>query len=189
MIVLGIDQGRRSGWGIVRGDHVVACGSATTPKARLHAVRGLLELARHGGWAPVAVLEDHSKVPMTAGSRHKRDGGKVTRGTAQLLGMGDARGRWLELLALHGVRSCMVSPGLWRPAVLGIPKSTRTDPAKAAAVTWATRLVGSQGDGAGWSLGEDECEALAIAWWGSKAPQVAELAAMRRLRPLLKGCA
>lgn len=175
-VVLGIDQARSSGWAVVRGDRVLAMGRSTTTAKRLAAVREALALT--GGCTLVGVVEDHSGFVMSRGKKRRTD---------TLLGMGDKRGRWLELLALHGVRACMVSPDLWRPAVLGVPKSTRTDPAKDAAVTWATRLVGSQGDGAEWSLGEDECEALAIAWWGAHSPQVAELAAMRRLRPLLGG--
>lgn len=181
-ITLGIDQANRSGWSVIgEVDRLVTHGLATTCAKRFLAIEFASGYARAARLPLVAVLEDHSKVPLSAGTRHAQDRrGPVSRGTAQVLGMGDARGRWCELLDLHGIRYTTVAPKVWRRAVLGHKRVVKTDDAKRDAVVWVERMHRVQ-------VSHDEAEAIAIAHWGAHAPEVAKLAAMRRRSPVLGG--
>lgn len=129
MLVLGIDQAGKSGWAIVRAlDAIRASGVA---KKSLH-VRQVVELALgmlEPGEPLVAVLEDHSGIPLSNKTQYDKKRGHLgqrgrdyqartftypaaaqaarpdapaapTRNTATILGMGDARGMWKHELAL-----------------------------------------------------------------------------------------
>lgn len=177
-VTLGIDQAKTSGWAVLSRDGLLmASGVATTCTQRHDAVRQALAYAAPvtAGVPLVAVLEDHSHVPLR---RHSSNVGGTNPAT--VLGMGAARGRWEELLDLHGIRHATVATKVFRKRVLGLSERTKADRAKRVAVSWAAMVHGV-------SAAEDEAEAIAIAHWGAHASEVARLAAMRRRSPVLGG--
>lgn len=109
------------------------------------------------------VLEDHSTIPLSAG---QKDGKPVSRGTAQILGMGAARGRWEEALDRAGHPRAMrdtVTMHEWRGAVLGRTFArARKDVAKPEAVRWARAWRGRE------DIDEDEAEALCMLAWAAE---------------------
>lgn len=158
MIVLGIDQAATSGWCIarrvMRGDRacepeIIAHGTCREAIERRDIVRRAIDEA--GMTRIVAVYEQH-----TVGG-----GGRWNPET--MIGMGDARGRWLEQLELADVarRRCVgVTPHEWRRAMIGGGRRSREE-WKAAAVASARArgiVVGS----------DDEAEAVLIAMWGAR---------------------
>lgn len=151
-----------------------------TVQHRLEVVRFAVRKARSEGVPLVAVFEDHSGVPLSAGTKYKMNRGKdrPDRNTRVVLGMGDARGRFREQVELHGIRHTMVQPSIFRPKVLGISKYTPTEAAKREACDWARRKFGV-------NQGHDVGEATAIMWWGLHSPEVWELAKMRPRCPLV----
>jgi hypothetical protein len=93
------------------------------------------------------------------------------RGHAQWLGLGAARGRWLEALELAGVpesRIVGVYPQTWRTALAPLPRKTG-EQAKASAVLVARGLLGREPS-------TDEAEAVCMARWALGAPEVAAAA-------------
>lgn len=174
--IIAIDSGGASGWALLHRGVMLGHGVANTLSQR-HQVALLALAAAEERRSPlVAVLEEHTRVPLAHGTRAR--GGPVKRNTATILGMGANRGRWLEHLELHGVRCVGVSPNVWRPAVLGIRGTTRTDAAKRAAVQWVRGQFRFEAT-------HDEAEACAIGWWGTFATEVGELAAMRKKARLI----
>lgn len=155
-VALGIDQARRSGWAICDSDHgIVLSGVATKCPHRILAIQRAILWAADRARPLVVVVEDHSRIPLKAN--------RTKRATATILGMGEARGRWLEICELLGLPWCAVPPSEWRPRVLGISPYTHTSPAKAAAIRWARDRGGAE-------VSDDEAEAQAIAWWGAHGP-------------------
>lgn len=164
-VVIGIDQGARSGWGIAHGRSVVAHGVATTWRHRL----AVLEQARalNGGTlrGVLVMFEDHSGIPLGRLTRDdhttQRRGrsGAPERSTASILGQGSNKGRWLERLDELGHPQAArdrVKPHVWR-AKLGIT-GRGTDRLKLEACRFATAAVGEeitdhdQADGIGLTL-------------------------------------
>lgn len=127
------------------------------------------------------VFEDHTHIPLSAG---QKDGKPITRGTAQVMGMGGARDRWQdELDALGHPESVRfwVEPKTWRGVILG-PRFARAtkEVAKAEAVRWAKARMREQ------DVDDDEAEALCILTWaGDAIPR--QLAAERLQRDLFAG--
>lgn len=153
LVILAVDQGAKSGYAIIRAGARVpsAEGMATTAPMRAMAMRQAVEIA---GTPKLVYLvtEDHSKMSLFRGTKHDRDSrvgkrsGKVQRGTAQILGMGDARGAWREqarMVAVPETHFRQVTPSDWRRRVLG-PSWARadTDRVREHSVTWATALLG-----------------------------------------------
>lgn len=100
-------------------------------KRRIHRLEALAQAMKlaDGDFTKLAVVfEDHSYLPASCGF-----------GTATILGMGDARGRWHELLDSLGhpekLRFDVETP-VWRRQVLGLLPRTKAEAAKAAAVRW-----------------------------------------------------
>lgn len=129
MITLGIDQGRRSGWGIAVGRTIVASGVATTAAQRT-AVLELVRTRNGGTLAGVLVMfEDHGGMPLNRLTRDdhttERRGprqGAPERSTDSIITLGEPRGRWKEQLELLGHPQALldkVKPHVWR-AKLGI---------------------------------------------------------------------
>lgn len=108
MISVGVDQAKRSGWGIARDRSVVRWGIARTADERAAVVALARELAGGSLQHVYVMLEDHSRMKLSrlqAGDRTtQRAPGEhwVQRSTASIIGLGDARGRWREQLELAG---------------------------------------------------------------------------------------
>lgn len=163
--VLAIDQAATSGVafgqlgvGVLTGRTV---GTTLRREHRVETLRAAVKLA--GGIDHLAVVyEDHSEIPASSGY-----------GTPTLLGMGDARGRWLELLESVGHPVALVScvtMDEWRKA-LGF-SSRRTEQLKAEAVRWASRWLSVPED----ELDHNAAEAACIlAWAGSVRPWLPEV--------------
>lgn len=177
--VLGIDQASDSGWALVpiADDRVTllrpaACGLARSAADRQHVLRQALTHCGGVVESLLVVLEDHSKMPLSRGTKHDKrrhalsaltgEGAQVTRGTAQLLGMGDARGRWREQLDLLGHPErlrLMVEPRAWRARIYGAAGDT--DLLKSKALTWASARIGRVLDD------HNIAEGICLASWGA----------------------
>lgn len=178
MIVLGIDQARRSGWAVHDGRKIVQSGFVYNTPGMIGVVELVKAHAGSGGISSVLVVyEDHSGIPLHAKTRFQ--GGQApTRNTATILGMGAAWGRWETALDLAGhnprLRIC-VAPADWRLRVLGLVPSASTERCKATAKAWASQAVqGNVED-------DNEAEAIAIASWGALDGK-ARLEAQRQAR-------
>lgn len=164
MLVLGIDQARRSGWAILAGPHpfVVKASGFVHDTA---GIMGVVAMARSmAGSSPfLVVMEDHSGIPLHAKAKFAR-GQAPKRNTATILGIGAARGRWEVALDLaqhpDGLRMD-VEPCDWRARVLGLSLCASTVRCKAAAMEYASRLIGKP------VTDENEAEAVCIACWGA----------------------
>ena len=87
-VAIGIDSGRESGWAVAAdAKTILAAGVATTPADRIDAVEHAEALARERSLPIVTVLEKWGA------------GGWQTHST--IIGMGEQRGRWLEVLELY----------------------------------------------------------------------------------------
>ncbi len=167
MIVLGLDPARTSGWCImsaVRGSaRRELSGIADCCSSRAHVIHLAVEVARRDDDRLAVVYERHTV------------GGGVRWTPDVMMGMGEARGRWLEQLELAGIaRShCVgVTPSTWRRATL--PRCGRDRAALKAAALLSCKARG-------WGVeSDDEAEACLIAYWGAVGS--AEVAALARRR-------
>lgn len=174
MIVLGLDPARTSGWcimSVVRGSaRRELSGVVDDCAGRAHVIHLAVEVARRDDDRLAICYERH-----TVGGGAGSDG-KGTRWTPDvMMGMGEARGRWLEQLELAGIaRShCVgVTPSTWRKATL--PRCGRDRAALKAAALLSCKARG-------WGVeSDDEAEACLIAYWGAVGS--AEVAALARRR-------
>lgn len=169
MIVLGIDCARTSGWCIMRrtADRLssrAGSGVVTRADQRAEVIQAAIRLGTELGERLAVVYERHT---VGGGARWTPD---------TMMGMGEARGRWLEQLELAGVpRSHIIGvrPATWRAATL--PPCGRDRAALKAAAVASCRARG-------WPVeSDDEAEACLIAWWGTQASaEVRSLATRRR---------
>lgn len=188
-IVLGIDQARRSGWGIANARGAVTqCGVARTHAERRRVAELVREHAAGDMRRVLVLLEDHAGMPIGRLTRQDRQtarkgrSGAPERSTATLLGMGAARGRWEAVLDELGHPEALrdeVEPRVWR-AKLGI-RGAGTDALKADACRWATAHLGQLVDDG--DLAEGVCITAFGAWDG-----IARVEARRR-EARLKGLA
>jgi hypothetical protein len=115
-VILGIDPGQVSGWAVaVDTETVIASGTARTAADRREAVGHAWQLASDRGASVRVALE----CPPTFGGRLN---------TA--IGLGLARGRWLEWLELQGysaARVLKVTPDVWRRATHGVYRAQGAD--------------------------------------------------------------
>jgi hypothetical protein len=108
VISMGVDQAKRSGWGIARDRTVVRWGIARTARDRAAVVALARELAGGSLQSVYVMMEDHTQMKLQrlqAGDRstQRAPGDRwVQRSTASIIGIGDARGRWREQLELAG---------------------------------------------------------------------------------------
>lgn len=167
MIVLGLDPARTSGWCIMgpgpSGHAPEYIGSASSARDRADVVGLAMRYAVASADRLAVVYEHHT---VGGGARWTPD---------TMMGMGEARGRWLEALELAGVpRSHIVgvTPATWRKATL--PRCGRDRAALKAAALLSCKARG-------WPVAsDDEAEACLIALWGALGS--AEVAALARRR-------
>jgi hypothetical protein len=147
---LGLDQARRTGWGIALERQVRESGVATTHEERLSVLERARELAGGDMRRVFVLFEDHSGMPLTRLTRADRDtrrGGRhgaPGRSTASILGLGAQKGRWEELLDMLGHPQALrddVEPRTWRARVLGTVGGT-SETLKAIAGQWASAHLG-----------------------------------------------
>lgn len=169
--VLAIDQAKRSGYAVKYRGAIVSHGTALKSIERAEVLAIALRYSLH----VLVVLEDHSKMPISRGTRSDRRGGKVVRSTATLIGIGKALGRWEERLDDVGHLPSMrlyVEPRVWRARVLGSqPESMRcgyargleslTDVWKARACLYASTLLRTP------VPDDNAAEAICMAEWGA----------------------
>ena len=167
--VLGIDPGARSGWALLLDGQLVASGEAT--KTHVHEA---VEQAR-------IYCDDERAHLVVVGERWagrmRRDRGSVRT----VSGLGAAWGRWEGALLAAGVpkrRIIRVATQRWRADVIGGRCARRTSEWKRVAREWCARTFG----GFGGDYGDDEADALCIAWWGSRSPKVEALRPKARTR-------
>ena len=158
--ILAIDQAEISG--VALGsllDHAqlsraIICTVKGAPE-RSDVARAAIELCAGDVSSLAVVFEDHGGFKFSRGNMSVRS----------VMGMGAARGRWLEALELVGVKTSRiyrVSPETWRGAVLGLSKRVKADVAKAKAVEWARAVTGMV------EVQTDAAEALAILHWAAR---------------------
>lgn len=167
-VVLGLDQGGATGWGIApeRG-RVLEHGLARTDVDRIDVVKLAL---RYAGGDPAALwvqFEKHDHMPVDRLTRH--DHATLRKGPRQaapersnqtLIGMGKNYGVWIGMLVWNGVhRSHLleVQPSTWRARVHGV---TRGD-VKQAAIDWASRYLGVPIES------HDQAEGVCLTTYGS----------------------
>jgi hypothetical protein len=158
-VILGIDPGQVSGWALgVDHERILEHGTARNASDRRAAVERAWQVAADRG-APVKVAMEW----VTAG------GG----GARTAMGIGQARGRWLEVLELAGYSAARVircTPYQWRTGTHGVVRSTastreaRTSEYKAAAQAYTGIAQ------------PDAAEAACIALWGAAELGIGEAA-------------
>ena len=153
-VAFGIDQGKSSGWGLMRvgTGRFIDTGLARTARHRRRALELALAACEGDVSRLLVMLEDHTKMPITrltradfktrrrAGSRR----GAPQRSTGSIIGQGDSRGRWLERLDdLDHPRILRdkVEPRVWRIRVLGTTGGGE-ERLKRLACQWASTRVG-----------------------------------------------
>ena len=151
-VSLGLDQARRTGWGLGLSRRVVESGVASSHEERLAVCERARELA-DGDMRRVFVLfECHAGMPLTRLTRMdgatRRTGrhGAPERSTASILGLGAARGRWEELLDMLGHPEALrddVEPRTWRARVLGVTTGGSAH-LKQVACEWASAHLGRE---------------------------------------------
>jgi hypothetical protein len=145
---LGLDQARRTGWGLSlpAERRVVESGVATSHEERLTVLEQARALAGGDMRRVFVLFEDHSGIPLTRltradrATRRQGRAGAPERSTASILGLGAQRGRWEELLDMLGHPPSLrddVEPRTWRARVLGTVGGT-ADYLKAVAGGWAS---------------------------------------------------
>ena len=155
-VVLAIDQAAVSGWAVCSARASVCkvemSGVAKTAFERRDAVDKALCLATKVKSDLEVVMEDHSGFGFSRGNMSVKS----------LLGMGSARGRWLEVLDLYAwVQPSYVAPSKWRQSVLGLGQRVKGAVAKKAAQDYVHAAIGRK-------VGPDEAEAICIALWGAR---------------------
>lgn len=191
-VAMGIDLGKRSGWGILlRGGETFD--SFLLPPARIRLWYG--ESSDERDWwgaalAAVALAKLH-KMPLVVGMETWTQGDprKDRRMRAMtLLGLGEVRGAWKRLLKTAGVpkrRIIVVNAMTWRGKLFGGRMARPRDEWKAAALQRiCTRYVGSMestipaklvasGEDLGW--GADAAEGACLAEYTSLCGQAGEV--------------
>lgn len=153
--ILSIDPARTSGWALVR-ESGWRTGVAKTASERFAVVAN-------------AVLAPGLVVVMETWKLGGGRGGRP-RTTSTIVGLGAARGRWLEQLELAGHpkrRVVSVDLGTWSQCILG--RSRLTTAQRDAMVRMRARAT------LGREVSDDEADAVAIALWAMRAPEVAKL--------------
>ena len=155
--VLAIDQScDSSGWCVMVDGRIEYSGVARNAVERASAVDTAYRMAEARGLSLIAVLEDHRKMRISRGNASP----------ASLQGMGAARGRWEQVLEMHGITDVrMVEPHVWRKAVLGLKRNVKRDDAKDAANVYAHALLGRAPES------DDESEAIAMAAYAAREYQ------------------
>lgn len=168
-VILAIDQAEHSGW-CVHYAGVWHHGMARKAVQRNQAVHVAFQIAHEAQAKLLVVLEDHSGMPLTRGTRFDQDRRRgsyaghadVIRGTATILGMGAAAGRWLEQLELMGHSpswTMRVEPREWRAKLIG--NHGDSEAIKKRAIARASQTVGRAIED------HNEAEAIAIAEWAA----------------------
>lgn len=130
-VCLGLDQARRTGWGLSlpAERRVVESGVATSHEERMAVLERARALAGGDMRRVFVLFEDHSGIPLTRltradrATRRQGRSGAPERSTASILGLGAAKGRWEELLDMLGHPLSLrddVEPRVWRARVLGL---------------------------------------------------------------------
>ncbi len=150
-VVLALDQAAHSGWAIYDGQRIASWGLATKASHREAVVLKARQIARTTERDLLVIYEDHAHIPAAR-----------KRNTATILGMGDARGRWLEQLERFGHSKAWVTcvdPLTWRAKLIG--SFGGTDAIKARAVRRASQTVGQPIED------HNVAEAICIAEWAA----------------------
>jgi hypothetical protein len=152
--VLGIDQARSSGYGVLELERrrVVQHGRCSLGAGQRAVLKALRSLPGFSYASLLVVMEDHRHLPVSKGGS-----------AATLLGIGDARGQWKALLSIcehPPAQMLLVEPREWR-RVMGTRVNLQRDAWKAQARMWASAVLQTP------VRDDDEAEALGIAYWGA----------------------
>lgn len=155
-VILGIDAAKSSGWALLSESGAKKCAYAGVAKnhdSRKHVIRSALLLSKHHALPLIAVIED-----FTTGG---------WKSFAAILRAGESRGRWLEHLDSEEISTINVTPAQWRGGIFGSTKLNR-EQAKTLAQTYVKSEYKED-------LPHDAAEALLIARYGSRCPEIASL--------------
>lgn len=133
----------------------VTVGVAKSASDRARVIHGALAICDGDPSCLAVCFEDHGGFKFSRGNMSVRSA----------MGMGAARGRWLEALELAGVKSSKifrVSPEVWRREVLGLSRTVKAERAKETAVLWARATLNRA------EVDVDSAEALAILYWAAR---------------------
>lgn len=155
-VVLAIDPAKVSGWAVfVNGLHH-SSGEGTFKRADRDAVVLDARTLAEARDVPIAVA-------METWTPHGAWGFK------QAMGVGEQTGRWLDSLEAHHVdhRLVRVQVNVWRRAVLSPPRAAKKAQLKTLAIMRARALMQTRR-----SIGDNEAEAVCMAYWACHAPAV-----------------
>lgn len=150
MIVIGIDAAIvKTGIGVVDGDAFVASSLVRGTKASGIALEAKALNARHVARLAAIELPYHGQNADTT------------------IKLSMAVGQWKQALEWEGISVVLYRAGEWQRSVLGVSPRAKRKERKAAAVTWAMRVLGVK-------VCEDEADALGLAFYAAR---------MAKLRP------
>ena len=173
VVILGIDSGGKSGWGML--DQGVPAqpsgmltwyGVATKARQKHEIGVGAAQYAAAVGRPLVGVLEDWQGLNASKGKGTKQGGNRMS--TATILGMGANRGAWEHELELVGAPSLRVYSNTWRNPILGGHRRVDGDHWKRDAVNHVRLLFRVE-------VPHDAGEAILIGVFASRAAAVLEL--------------
>lgn len=170
-VILALDQASASGY-CIHHERLWLYGLARKATERRAAIHEALHAARSRNLKLLVVHEDHSGMPLLRGTKHDPNrrarphfgelDHEVIRNTATILGMGAARGRWLEQLDLEGHPASWVTsvePRVWRAKLIG--GFGDTEAIKKRAIARASQTVGKRVED------HNVAEAVCIAEWAA----------------------
>jgi hypothetical protein len=156
-IFVGVDQAAVSGWCIHAQGSVHAHGITRNALEIVAVVESVRALAKDELGRVLVVLEEHGTHQHNATKKHQRS-------HTTLLGMGEARGWWVQEFARYGHPELLrlrVTSEDWRIRVLGVRNSLGTERLKEVAKQWAAGRARH-------ALEDDnEAEAIALASWAA----------------------
>ena len=170
-VVLSIDPATKSGAAIIHAGKVLHSATVKTAAHRWKIIEAAEKHAAKRG-VPLVVVMEH----MTASRNPKQDKAATTN---MLIGMGESRGRWLELLELRGYPAediVWVLVQVWRGAVLKgwrLPKRDRKH-LKRAVRKWVQMNTGLE-------LDEEQSDAIAQGLFSAQRIETREMALRRRV--------
>jgi hypothetical protein len=172
-VILGIDSAKRSGWGVLKStgrlgerSQLLCHGESEDLLAWRYAVQRARDAERIDNLPLIVVMET-----WTTGGRTDRRMGPST-----LIGLGESRGHWKELLKRFGHprrRIIQVNVMTWRSDLFGGPMNRTSEQWKSEARRYVEGLFKI-------TVGPDEAEGICIAVWGSQAGHVGALLPKRR---------
>ena len=175
VVILAIDSGGKSGWGMLDqgapaqpSGMLTWYGVATKARQKHEIVVGASQYAAAVGRPLVGVLEDWQGLNASKGKESKQGGKRMS--TATILGMGANRGAWEHEMELVEAPSVRVYSNTWRNPLLGGHRRPDGDAWKRDAVVLVRHLFAVD-------VPHDAAEAILLGTYAARAAVVGELLA------------